>query len=671
MTSKRYLRGDPDRPLPTDLAEIERLRKQYASPTHEPLWFYRIRGTCSPAEEAISRGYTSAENVELMHKMGLHMPKRAEFFKGIGLVRERPFIDRIVRYARELHKRGMMISVYVGGTMFTEYFFKEVPEARDWARRDQDGRPVTYGGYQLNRWFPCLNHPDYRAYTRKVLDVAVQEIEADEIFFDNQILRYEPRSCRCDYCVKHLREMIRRKYTLEQCEQRYGLAEYPDSVPPVWSQACKPWMLDRVQVPNIQDWIDHRVATVTEFYADMAGHVKAQRPATVVGMNIKGVHGHNRAFDHGICHGAMADLLDFSCIDGYNPGYRNGTVISEVRFYKSSHSTHIAVVDDCATELIAVESQVFGYKKKIEGHGWLGDLGNCPVFTPATQFLRANQRMYHQRRRRDIAVLRYEPATRYNCARTHEQLMAFEQTLLVEKLPWGIIYDRQRDSLDEFRIIALPEIQALSDAWVEALDAFMKAGGGVIASGQAAGFTEWMRSRNPGHALARWLGHAPGGQYESATIGKGRFVYVPRWEVPQPWDFSDWHGVWPEVQPVKDRELFRRAISDAAGERPLSFRAEGNDAVFVEGIHAEGGIDLHIVNYNAADVSPLLTLRVAVPDGRARASVEVIRADEDGHPRAPIQVSGNGSQEISFRLATPRVYAVAAVRFSGSSGSHP
>jgi len=122
-------------------------------------------------------------------------------------------------------------------------------------------------------------------------------------------------------------------------------------------------------------------------------------------------------------------------------------------------------------------------------------MGECTIFTPAVQFLRGHRRLYHERARvRDIAVLRYEPATRYNNAKTHEQLMPFEQTLAVEKLPWGIIYDRQRAALAEFRIVALPEIQALSDAWLDRLDAFMRTGGGVIASGGAAGYNEWMRS---------------------------------------------------------------------------------------------------------------------------------------------------------------------------------
>src|SRR5205814_1788167 len=149
--------------------------------------------------------------------------------------------------------------VYVGGTMFTDYFFKEVPEAVNWARKDQDGLPVTYGGYQLQRWFPCLNNPGYRAYTKRVLDVAINEVEADEIFFDNQILRHEPRSCRCDFCIKHLRDMIKRKYTLDQCLERYGFREYPDVMPPIWSQSNKPWRLDTIKTPQVHDWIDHRI----------------------------------------------------------------------------------------------------------------------------------------------------------------------------------------------------------------------------------------------------------------------------------------------------------------------------------------------------------------------------------------------------------------------------
>ncbi len=667
--TKKWLRGDPDRPFPKDIDALNKLAAETIFPTHEPIWFYRNRGTSTPADKKRALGYTTAENVEKLCRLGLHMPKRAHFFKGFGLVRERPFIEKVIAYSKELHKRGMMISVYVGGTIFTDYFFKEVPEAIHWARKDQDGLSVTYGGYQLMRWFPCLNNPDYRAYTRKVLDVAVQEIEADEIFFDNQILRHEPRSCRCDHCIRHLREMIRRKYTLKQCQERYGLAEYPDVMPPVWSQACKPWRLDRMHTPQIQDWIDHRVASVVEFYQDMAGHVKKQKPDCVVGMNIKGVHGHNRAFDHGICHGAFADILDFSCIDGYDAGVHNGAVVSEVRFWKSSHSTHITVIDGPGCDLTAVEGQVYGYRKFVEGHGWLDDLCESPIFTPVTQFLRGHRRLFQGRTHlHDVAVLRSEPSTNYNGAKVHEQLMAFEQTLAVEKIPWGIIYDKQIKDLGKYRIVALPEIQALSDKWIDALDRFLKAGGGVIASGKAAAYNEWYRGRDPEHALSRWLGHAPRGQYEVATVGKGRFVYVPTWEVATKWNFDDWFGIWGEnVLPVLNRGVFRKAIDEATVGGALTHRVTGNDFVFVEAIASESGpsrgVDLHFVNYDPKHTEVAMNVAVALPAGKREATVTLTDPDQPDHPSREIGAAVRSGQ-VLFSVPTPRVYLLARVEFA-------
>ena len=670
MSEKKWLRGDPDRPFPADLAKLNELKARYVHPTHEPLWFYRNRGTASPQSEAQANGYQTVENVELAAAMGLHIPKRAHFFKGFGLERERPFIDRTVAYARELHARGMMVSVYVGGTLFPEYFLKEVPEAIDWFRKDQYGLPITYSSYQLMRWFPCLNHPDYRAYLKRVLDIAVEEIEADEIFFDNQILRHEPRSCRCDHCVEHFRRMIRQRYSLEEIEERYGLAEYPDPVPPIWSQACKPWRMDEVQRPQMQDWIDHRVQTVVEFYRDMAEHVKARKPDVAVGMNIKGVHGHNRAMNHGICHGAFADVLDFSCIDGNRPGCRGGAIRSEVRFYKSSHSTRVSVVEIGGSELAAAESEVVGYHKHVAGHGWLTDIYSSPVFTPMTQFLRGNRRLFHERRHlHDVAVLRSEPATNYNCAKVHEQLMAFEKTLAVEKVPWGIIYDRQIDEIDRFRVVALPEIQALSDRWVDRLDAFLRAGGGVIASGRAAAFDAWYRPRDPEHALARWLGHRPRGEYEVAEVGKGRFVYVPGWEVATRWDFSDWFGIWGDNDlPLPDRGQFRRAINDATVGRPLTHEVAGPDAVFVEAIAAaegpDGGVDLHFLNYDPDSPAGELAVRAALPAGCGAAKVVLTDPHDENHRSWEADACiADGAAE--FAMFVPKVYGLAQVTFQG------
>jgi hypothetical protein len=77
---RRYLRGDPDRPFPQDLDALNRLARETVFPTHEPVWFYRNRGTASPKEKDRALHYQTIENVERMCQLGLQMPKRAHFF---------------------------------------------------------------------------------------------------------------------------------------------------------------------------------------------------------------------------------------------------------------------------------------------------------------------------------------------------------------------------------------------------------------------------------------------------------------------------------------------------------------------------------------------------------------------------------------------------------------
>jgi hypothetical protein len=84
--TKRLLRGDPDRPFLTDPVKIGELLKRLKPHTHEPLWFYKIRGTASPSEKALSRDYPTAENAEILKELGVAILSRADFFKGAVLV---------------------------------------------------------------------------------------------------------------------------------------------------------------------------------------------------------------------------------------------------------------------------------------------------------------------------------------------------------------------------------------------------------------------------------------------------------------------------------------------------------------------------------------------------------------------------------------------------------
>lgn len=629
-SNKKYLRGDPAIPYEKNIEKAKALAKNLQRPSHEPIFFHKIKGVWTDQLASQYAKMFSEENVITMKELGVHLPQRFHFFKGFGLKLEKDSIQKTIDVAKLMHKHNLMVSVYIGGTLFTQYFFKEKPEAKDWARKTQGGEMCTYSSYQLGRYFPCLNNPEYIEYTYRVLDVAIDQVQADEIFFDNQILRNEPRSCRCNYCIEHLNKMIREKYTLDECEERYGFREYPDMLAPQWSQANKPWRMDRVQETLIQDWIDHRVLMLKEFYTKMKDYVQSKSKTTAVGMNIKGIHGHNRAFNHGVDHGVVKDLFDWSCIDGYHPSFKDGVLHTELRFFKAGHSNHMNVESDFSTDLKGAENQVFNFKKFIPGHGHLGDMGDCNLVSPLTFYFREIQeRLMDKKHCHDVVILRSYPSVNYNCASVHEKLYPLEQTLIMNQIPFGIIFDENINEINKHRIIVLGEQEALSDKWLDALENFMKNGGGVIATGKTASFNHWYRPRVPVHGLVRFLGHTPAGKYEEVSVGKGKFVYIPELKVHQKWSMDDWFSVDDGIRPVINDQEVLKAIKDATVGSPLIYEIDGPQGLMPEAIWVNEGkeLDLHFVNYGASGM-PVLA-KIAMPIGKTKAIVKLVEPDKN------------------------------------------
>ena len=108
-------------------------------------------------------------------------------YKGAGLQAERQSMADAAQFAARCHEAGLRVGVYVtSGTMLWELFFKEKPEAKEWAVLDAKGKPIIYpwGGASY-RYFWNRNHPDAEAYHQKIVRYAIEEIHADLLHFDN------------------------------------------------------------------------------------------------------------------------------------------------------------------------------------------------------------------------------------------------------------------------------------------------------------------------------------------------------------------------------------------------------------------------------------------------------------------------------------------------------
>ena len=149
----------------------------------EPLYF-RVRRDGAPdytptaEQRAAYQREHSLEMVARLKELGVNFVMM-HCNKGGGLVWERESMDDAVRFARLCHDNGLRVGVYVSSaTLLWDVFFKEVPAAKDWILLGPDGQPRTYGAAKY-RYFWNRNHPDAAAYHRKIVELAINKIQAD------------------------------------------------------------------------------------------------------------------------------------------------------------------------------------------------------------------------------------------------------------------------------------------------------------------------------------------------------------------------------------------------------------------------------------------------------------------------------------------------------------
>jgi hypothetical protein len=180
--------------------------------------FLRRRGKIWTWQEDDWHAEQTEETVSNLKELGVTLAI-VYFYKGFGLVAERQCFSDAERLAGLCHKFGINVGVYVGSTICYEAFLLENPEASDWFVSDYLGKPVTYPQQQWRRRVYFM-HPGYREYMKHVLRIAVEEVKADLIHFDNTSMQAEPAIFQHPLAVEDFRRFLASKYTPEDLERR-------------------------------------------------------------------------------------------------------------------------------------------------------------------------------------------------------------------------------------------------------------------------------------------------------------------------------------------------------------------------------------------------------------------------------------------------------------------
>jgi len=581
----------------------------------EPLPF-RVRRdgsdgyTPTPEQRAAYAREHSPEMVARLKALGVNFVMM-HCYKGFGLEAERESMGDAVRFAKLCRDAGLRVGVYNNsGTMGWELFFKEVPEAKDWAVLDRNGKPLTYGRATW-RYYWNRNHPDAQAFYKRIVHFAVNDIRADLLHFDNYSVGpgSEPVS------VRRFRDYLRHTFTPAERE-RLGFRDL---------EAVGPAMSGPPDNPLRRAWLDFSCQSLADSYYDMARYARTLRPDILVECNPGGVR--DRIVPP-IDHGRLLQGGEAFWDEGEPPGFRNGQLHSRIRTYKVARRMDNIAFTYCMTPLEMAEAMAFNRDclgcicwfeyGKIVGKPGSSEPGS-PEIAPFVRFFHRRRDVFRDAAVvADVAVLRGFPSEVFADPKNAEPTARVEQTLIEKRVPFQLLYDQQLDDLKRYRVLVLAGCVALSDRQIDQIRRYGESGGRLGIIGPAATHTEWMILR------------------EKPALDDLRSSKVVR---------------------ISEKEDVVAAIAKLC-ESNLSLSVEAALGLCAELTEQADRRLVHLVNYRIGEPVENVAVRLRLPSGRNTKSVTLASPQREGDQAVPFEERDG---IVTFTVPVVNVYEIALV----------
>jgi hypothetical protein len=461
-----------------------------------PIFRRRVGGQAVDMEEQYAKQHTE-DAVRRLKELGVTM-SIIHFYKGFGLKAEAPQLEDARKLAALLKKHGIRVGVYVGSTMGYETFLVERPDAAQWIVPDFLGKPLLYGNQSFRKRVYFM-HPGYREYIKGVLKIALEDLHADLIHFDNTSLQAQPPIFLHPLAVRDFRSFLEHKFTPEQRTERFG---YPET------QYMEPPLIDRplgvIDDPLYQEWADFRCVQLSAYYAEMEEFIHGINPNAVVESNPHlGISGRNTVWEEGVDYPRLLAHMQIVWTEEGNQAQVTpaGVLVSKIRTYKMAALLNNRIFTytggSHGGKLQMAEAMAFNRQTL----GQIGD-GLAGYNFPADQKPYVN--FFHDhfdlfrdvRSRSDVAVLHSYASMAFNNDLPWQSSMLVEQALIQNKIPFDIIFDQQLDDLSKYGALILPDQECLTAAQMQSIRRYVNGGGGVVSTEQTSLYDEWRRRRN-------------------------------------------------------------------------------------------------------------------------------------------------------------------------------
>jgi hypothetical protein len=617
------------------------------------------------------------ETVKKFKEMGVTF-LMIHFYKGFGLEAEKKEIADSKKMAALCKKYGLKVGVYVGSTMAFETFLAEMPTAKDWIAPDYLGQAPTYGN-QLFRKLVYFQHPGYKAYIKRVLRIAVEEMKVDLIHFDNSSIQATPPVFLHPIAVQNFRTFLNKKYSPAMLKRRLGFSNVSYVEPPVYN---KP--VTMINDPLWQEFTDFRCQQLADYYKEMGAFIRGINPECAVEMNPHGLSAENKMWDQSVDFPRLLAHSDFFWIEDERTQLREDTIlVSQIRTFKMARTLNNRTFTYTSDSKLQMAESMAYNRQSI---GMIGGREEMEGGRPGSQytldedqaayikFFNKNFEYYRKIKSvANVAVLRTFATMAFNNERPYQSTFLFEQALIQNKIPFDIIFDDNLKELSKYEVLILADQECLNDEKQDLIRNFVSQGGGLVASEHTSLFTEW-RERKPDYGLKDLL-HVTAPEWRSRTIpdvvlqmpvqknqyGKGRVVYIPEIKPAIPKIPSETFSGKYWKLPINANEMIESVVW--AGNNTLPIKVEAPLTVTMELAQKEdnSALILHLVNFGFrfGDVKNI-KVDVQVPEGKKVKQVTVITPD--GRENDVIKFKQTARQ-TSFTVPRLTVYDVVDIRF--------
>jgi hypothetical protein len=593
-----------------------------------PIFTRRVGGNPVWQEEDYYKEHTE-EAVKKIKDMGVTMVI-IHFYKGFGLEAEKEQMEDSKKLASLCKKYGLKVGVYIGSTVGYETFLLEKPDAEEWFVPDYMGQPVFYSE-QTFRKKVYFQHPDYKAYIKNVLRIAIDDLKADLIHFDNPAVQGLPSVFFHPMAIKNFRTYLKNKFTPEMMKNRFGFSDVRYVEPPKYNRP-----LSTIDDPLFQEWTDFRCQQLADYYGEMEEYIRRLNPEVAVAINPHGLYGQNTMWDQSIDFPRILAHTDFFLTEGEVTNLTDdGILISKIRTFKMAQTLRNRVFTYTSDSQLEM-AEAMAYNR--QGMGMVGfGLVTDKLSEDQLNYIKFFHKNFDYYRNihnvADVAILHSYVTMAFNNDLPYQSTYLFEQALIQNKIPFDIIFDDNLKDLSKYKVLVLADQECLSDEKLDLIRNFVNQGGGLVATENTSLYTEWRQKKRDFGLNDLFQVKAPEGHGRSVSatqkqVGKGRVVYIPRVQpsLPKPTAVAMTCQYW--KLPVNFKELIESVQWVSGNNLSLSIEAPLTVTMELTQKNDKSALILHLVNFDSGNPSvPNIKVDILVPAGKKVTQVTVLTPD--------------------------------------------